>query len=56
MPVIDSQVHAYEANPPKRPWHTIPNWPDHVRFTRDALSGTIHLGPFYPGPLTGDIS
>jgi L-fuconolactonase len=30
MPVIDSQVHAYEANTPKRPWHTVPNWPPHV--------------------------
>src|SRR5690242_6638739 len=30
MPIIDSQVHAYEANTPKRPWHSVPNWPDHV--------------------------
>jgi hypothetical protein len=30
MTIIDSQVHAYEANMPKRPWHTVPNWPDHV--------------------------
>src|ERR1700741_1410918 len=30
MPIIDSQVHAYEANTPKRPWHDVPNWPDHV--------------------------
>jgi L-fuconolactonase len=30
MIVIDSQVHAYEANTPKRPWHSVPNWPDHV--------------------------
>ena len=30
MPIIDSQVHAYEANMPKRPWHKVPNWPDHV--------------------------
>ncbi len=31
MFVIDSQVHAYEANTPKRPWHK-PNsdWPAHV--------------------------
>ena len=27
MPIIDSQVHAYEANTPKRPWHNVPNWP-----------------------------
>ena len=30
MPIIDSQVHAYEANTPKRPWHSVPNWPPHV--------------------------
>ena len=30
MAIIDSQVHAYEANTPKRPWHMVPNWPDHV--------------------------
>ena len=30
MTIIDSQVHAYEANTAKRPWHNVPNWPDHV--------------------------
>src|SRR4029079_18676456 len=30
MMIIDSQVHAYEANTPKRPWRSVPNWPDHV--------------------------
>src|SRR5712672_3299451 len=30
MTIIDSQVHAYEANTSKRPWHSVPNWPDHV--------------------------
>ncbi len=30
MAIIDSQVHSYEANTPKRPWHSVPNWPDHV--------------------------
>ena len=30
MPIIDSQVHAYAANTPERPWHSVPNWPDHV--------------------------
>jgi predicted TIM-barrel fold metal-dependent hydrolase len=30
VPIIDSQVHAYEANTPKRPWHSVPNWPPHV--------------------------
>ena len=30
MTIIDSQVHAYDANTPKRPWDIVPNWPDHV--------------------------
>ena len=30
MAIIDCQVHAYEANTPRRPWHSVPNWPDHV--------------------------
>ena len=30
MAVIDSQVHAYQASTPERPWHSVPNWPDHV--------------------------
>src|SRR4030088_1505806 len=30
MTIIDSQIHAYEANTPRRPWHTAPNWPDHA--------------------------
>ncbi len=30
MAVVDSQVHAYEANTPKRPWASVPNWPAHV--------------------------
>jgi predicted TIM-barrel fold metal-dependent hydrolase len=25
--IIDSQIHAYEANSPQRPWLTTPNWP-----------------------------
>ena len=28
--IIDSQVHAYEANTEKRPWASVPNWPPHV--------------------------
>ena len=28
--IINSQVHGYEANTPKRPWHNVPNWPAHV--------------------------
>ena len=30
MAIIDSQVHAYEANTAQRPWHSVPNWPAHV--------------------------
>jgi L-fuconolactonase len=31
MTIIDSQVHAYEANTPKRPWHSVRRTgPDHV--------------------------
>src|SRR5437016_6230740 len=30
MTIIDSQVHAYEANTPQRPWFRVPNWPPHV--------------------------
>jgi predicted TIM-barrel fold metal-dependent hydrolase len=30
MAIIDSQVHVYEANTPKRPWYSVPNWPPHV--------------------------
>src|SRR6202011_640437 len=30
MAIVDSQVHAYEANTPKPPWHSVPNWPDDV--------------------------
>ena len=39
MTIIDSQVHAYEANTPKRPWHSVPNWPDHV--TGDEMVGAM---------------
>jgi predicted TIM-barrel fold metal-dependent hydrolase len=31
MAIIDAQVHAYAANTPERPWHTVQNWdPPHV--------------------------
>ncbi len=30
IPVIDCQVHCYEANTAERPWHNVPNWPDYV--------------------------
>jgi len=37
--IIDSQVHAYEANTPKRPWHQVPNWRPHV--TGDEMAGAM---------------
>jgi len=40
MPVIDSQVHVYAANTPARPWHSTPNWPDHV--TGDEMAAAMH--------------
>ena len=40
MTIIDSQVHVYEANTPKRPWHSVPNWPDHV--TGDEMVASMH--------------
>lgn len=53
MTIIDSQVHAYEANTPKRPWHMVPNWPAHA--TGDEMvaamddvgvDGAILVSPF----------
>ena len=41
MTITDSQVHAYEANTPKRPWHNVPNWPAHVTRFRKPLRLSI---------------
>ena len=53
MPVIDSQVHVYEANTPKRPWHTVPNWPAHVNgdemvaaMDKVGVDGAIFISAF----------
>ena len=53
MTIIDSQVHAYEANTPKRPWHSVPNWPDHVTgdemvaaMDKVGVGGAIFISPF----------
>jgi len=53
MPIIDSQVHAYEANTPKRPWHNVPNWPDHVTgdemvaaMNKVGVDGAIFISAF----------
>ncbi len=51
--IIDSQVHAYEANTPARPWHTVPNWPPHVTgdemvaaMDQVGVDGAILVSPF----------
>src|SRR5438874_5427705 len=53
MAIIDSQVHSYEANTPKRPWHSVPNWPDHVTgdemvaaMDRVGVDGAIFISAF----------
>jgi L-fuconolactonase len=53
MPIIDSQVHAYEVNTPQRPWATVPNWPDHVTgdemvaaMDEVGVDGAIFVSPF----------
>ena len=53
MPTIDSQVHAYEANTPKRPWRNVPNWPEHVTgdemiaaMDKVGVDGAILVSPF----------
>jgi predicted TIM-barrel fold metal-dependent hydrolase len=51
--IIDSQIHAYEANTPKRPWASVPNWPDHVtgdeivaEMDRLGVDGSIFISAF----------
>src|ERR1700740_3269564 len=51
--IIDSQVHAYEANTPKRPWATVPNWPDHgtgdervAAMDKIGVDGAIFISAF----------
>ena len=67
MPIIDSQVHAYEANTPKRPWRTVPNWPEHVTgdemvaaMDEVGVDGAIFVSPFamygYDASYAVDVS
>ena len=58
MPIIDCQVHAYEANTPKRPWHSVPNWPDHVTgdekvaaMDKVGVDGAIFISAFCHVPV-----
>src|ERR1043165_7545708 len=53
MAIIDSQVHAYEANTPARPWHSVPNWPPHVTgdemvaaMDKVGVDGSIFISAF----------
>src|ERR671939_123326 len=53
MMIIDSQVHAYEANTPRRPWRSAPNWPAHVTgdemvaaMDKVGVDGAIFISPF----------
>jgi predicted TIM-barrel fold metal-dependent hydrolase len=50
--VIDAQVHAYAANTPARPWHSVPNWPPHVTgdemvaaMDKVGVDGAIYISP-----------
>ena len=45
--IIDSQVHAYEANTPKRPWASVPNWPAHVT----AAFGSVWVSAYERGTV-----
>ena len=51
--IIDSQVHCYEANTPKRPWISVPNWPasatgDEMVAAMDkvGVDGAIYIAAF----------
>jgi len=67
MAIIDSQVHAYEANTPKRPWATVPNWPPHVTgdemvaaMDKVGVDGAIFISSFsmyrYDGSYAEDVA
>ncbi|HEY2538905.1 MAG TPA: amidohydrolase family protein, partial [Stellaceae bacterium] len=51
--VIDAQVHAYAANTPERPWHSVPKtWPAHVTgdemvaaMDKVGVDGAIYISP-----------
>src|SRR4051794_12810868 len=51
--IIDSQVHAYQANTPEHPWFRTPNWPPHVTgdemvaaMDKVGVDGAIFVSPF----------
>jgi hypothetical protein len=43
--IIDAQVHAYAANTPERPWHSVPNWPPHVTSDEMVVANAPRLRP-----------
>src|SRR4051794_28831933 len=50
--IIDSQVHAYAANTPERPWFRVPNWPAHATgdemvaaMDKLGIDGAIYISP-----------
>ena len=58
MTIIDSQVHAYEANTPKRPWFRVPNWPAHVTgdemvaaMDKVGVDGAIFISAVFDVPV-----
>ena len=62
MTIIDSQVHAYEANTPKRPWHSVPNWPAHVTgdemvaaMDKVGVDGAIFISRLFHVPLRREL-
>src|SRR5437016_7840005 len=53
VPIIDSQVHAYEGNTAQRPWCRLPHWPQHVSgdemvaaMDKVGVAGAIYVSPF----------
>src|SRR5919206_243887 len=53
MMIIDSQIHAYEANTPKRPWQSQRNWPPSATgdetvaaMDRLGIDGAIFISAF----------
>jgi L-fuconolactonase len=66
MTIIDSQVHAYEANSPRRPWRNVPNWPAHVTgdemvaaMDKVGVDGAIFISAFslygYDASYTAEV-
>jgi hypothetical protein len=51
--ITGSQVHAYAANTPERPWHNVPNWPAYVTgdemvvaMNKVGVADAIYISPF----------